>query len=152
MTANKQTAVQLNTNKDEQKRTAGKEKAHTIAAAVGFVNAKGTSLKAPKQNKLCHTPEWKKQALRAIASRLKGDDSDTQRKRFKEALQRFPVSTYEAMRYLDIYDPRPRIWELRNKEGLDILTIPIRQQTESGKPHPIGMYVLKLTPKNKVAA
>ena len=48
-------------------------------------------------------------ALEAIANEFSGENSYSQRARFLEALSRFPVTTFEAMRYLDIYDPRPRI-------------------------------------------
>lgn len=51
------------------------------------------------------------------------------------------VTTYEASRYLDLYDPRARKKELC-KEGHAIDTIPARVVTESGEVHRIGRYVL----------
>lgn len=51
------------------------------------------------------------------------------------------VTTYEASRYLDLYDPRARKKELL-REGHAIDTIPARVVTESGEVHRIGRYVL----------
>ena len=52
------------------------------------------------------------------------------------------VTTHEAMRLLDVYDPRPRIHELRHKHGASISTATRIEQTESGVPHRIGVYFL----------
>lgn len=47
------------------------------------------------------------------------------------------------MRYLDIYDPRPRIFELRRRCGFCIRTATRREQTEARVFHRIGVYSLK---------
>jgi Helix-turn-helix domain len=60
-----------------------------------------------------------------------------------EALSRFAVSTFEAMRYLDIYDPRPRVHELRHRLGYKIKTVWQTVITESGQKHRVGLYVLE---------
>jgi Helix-turn-helix domain len=88
------------------------------------------------------SPE-KQLELEAIASKFSGENSYSQRARFLEALSRFPVTTFEAMRYLDIYDPRPRIHELRHKYGYGIKTLRQTAVTESGEKHSIGLYVLE---------
>jgi hypothetical protein len=85
----------------------------------------------------------KQLALKVIASQYSGENSYSQRARFLEALTRFPVTTYEAMRYLDIYDPRPRIHELRHKFGYVIKTLWQTATTESGEMHRVGLYVLE---------
>lgn len=87
------------------------------------------------------SPE-KQLALEAIANEFSGENSYSQRARFLEALSRFPVTTFEAMRYLDIYDPRPRIHELRHKYGYGIKTLRQTAVTESGEKHSVGLYVL----------
>ena len=87
----------------------------------------------------------KQLALEAIANEFSGENSYSQRTRFLEALSRFPVTTFEAMRYLDIYDPRPRIHELRHKFGYAIKTLWQTVLTESGEKHRIGLYVLDST-------
>jgi hypothetical protein len=53
------------------------------------------------------------------------------------------VSTFEAMRYLDIYDPRPRVHELRHRFGYKIKTVWQTVITESGQKHRVGLYVLE---------
>lgn len=81
--------------------------------------------------------------LADILRDLPGVTADAQRKRITEALVSLgSVTTYEAMRYLDCYDPRPRIHELRHKYGWDIVTVTEIALTEAGERHRIGRYVL----------
>ena len=47
------------------------------------------------------SPE-KKAALEAIRAEFKGASTNTQCARLLEALARFPVTTFEAMRFLDV--------------------------------------------------
>ncbi len=80
--------------------------------------------------------------MAAILSVLPGISASVQRARLLAALERLgSVTTYEASRYLDLYDPRARKKELC-KEGHDIDTVPCRVITESGEIHRIGRYVL----------
>ncbi|MDC8772329.1 helix-turn-helix domain-containing protein [Paucibacter sp. hw8] len=51
------------------------------------------------------------------------------------------VTTFEASRCLDIYDPRARKLEIV-KSGREVLTQWRRVETESGKAHRIGVYSL----------
>lgn len=86
------------------------------------------------------SPE-KKAALKAIRDQFKGNDSATQRRRLMEAFKRgWAISTFEAMRYLDIYFPPARIKELRDL-GEQINTQWVNVLTESGELHNIGLYV-----------
>ncbi|CAD6542918.1 helix-turn-helix domain-containing protein [Paraburkholderia metrosideri] len=65
-----------------------------------------------------------------------------QRARLLEAMRgRSGVTTLEAMRFLDIVDPRARIVELR-KEGYPIKTSWVHQPTECGRLHTVGLYTL----------
>ncbi|OLL29988.1 hypothetical protein BTH42_19385 [Burkholderia sp. SRS-W-2-2016] len=81
--------------------------------------------------------------LAAILRRIPGNDSATQRARLMAAMQETGhVTTHEAMRILDCYDPRPRIHELRHKHGAVITTATRIEQTESGVQHRIGVYSL----------
>lgn len=51
--------------------------------------------------------------LHAIRDLHLGQSGATQRKRMREALETLgSVTTFEAMRHLDIFDPRPRKLEL----------------------------------------
>lgn len=89
------------------------------------------------------TPPDRIAALHAIRDRHVGQSGSTQRKRLREALETLgSVTTFEAMRYLDVFDPRPRKLELV-REGLDIITIRRNELTESGERHRIGLYVLR---------
>ena len=47
------------------------------------------------------SPE-KKAALEAIRDEFKGTDSRSQALRLLEALSRYPITTFKAMRYLDV--------------------------------------------------
>ncbi|CAG9229739.1 conserved hypothetical protein [Paraburkholderia caribensis] len=51
------------------------------------------------------------------------------------------VTTLEAMRFLDIVDPRARIVELR-KEEYRINTSWVHQPSECGRMHVVGLYTL----------
>jgi hypothetical protein len=65
-----------------------------------------------------------------------------QRARLLEAMKfRAGVTTLEAMRFLDIVDPRARIVELR-KEGYSINTSRVHQPSECGRLHVVGLYTL----------
>jgi len=89
------------------------------------------------------TPPERIAALHAIRDRHPGDASSTQRARLLEALQTLGhVTTFEASRYLDLYDPRARKMELV-RAGHDTLTTWRSVQTESGERHRIGVYALK---------
>lgn len=88
------------------------------------------------------SPE-KKAALEAIRDQFKGNDSATQRRRLMAAFKRgWAISTFEAMRYLDVYFPPARIKELRDL-GEKIKTLWVNVLTESGELHNIGLYVLE---------
>nr|WP_282966356.1 helix-turn-helix domain-containing protein [Burkholderia vietnamiensis] len=65
-----------------------------------------------------------------------------QRARLLEAMRvHAGVTTLEAIRFLDIIDPRARIVELR-KEGYRIKTSWAHQRSECGRPHSVGLYSL----------
>ncbi|MGC1176340.1 helix-turn-helix domain-containing protein [Polaromonas sp.] len=84
------------------------------------------------------SPE-KKAALEAIRAEFKGTSADTQCARLLEALARFPITTFEAMRYLDVYHCPARILQLR-KAGHRILTHRQTVLTEAGVRHCVGLY------------
>ena len=84
------------------------------------------------------SPE-KKAALEAIRAEFKGTATDTQCARLLEALARFSITTFEAMRYLDVYHCPARILQLR-KAGHRILTHRQTVGTEAGVRHSVGQY------------
>jgi hypothetical protein len=86
------------------------------------------------------SPE-KKAALEAIRDDFKGTASHSQASRLLEALSRFSITTYEAMRYLDVYHCPARILELR-RQGHNIVTHWQTVITESGERHRVGLYLL----------
>ncbi|MBN3757497.1 hypothetical protein G3N95_31535 [Paraburkholderia sp. Tr-20389] len=51
------------------------------------------------------------------------------------------ITTLEAMRYLDVIDPRTRVVELR-REGYRIVTSWVCQPSECGRLHNVGLYTL----------
>ena len=87
------------------------------------------------------TPPAKKAALEAIRTEFKGNDAKSQCERLKAALARFAVSSFEAMRYLDVYHCPARVLQLR-KQGHKITTHWQTVVTEAGVKHRVGLYVL----------
>lgn len=87
------------------------------------------------------SPE-KKAALEAIRAEFKGTTSETQCARLLEALARYSITTFEAMRYLDVYHCPARILQLR-KAGHRILTHWQTVVTEAGVRHRVGLYTLE---------
>lgn len=87
------------------------------------------------------SPE-KKAALEAIRARSKGTAGAAQASRLLEALNRFSVTTFEAMRYLDVYHCPARVLQLR-KQGHRIATHWETVFTEAGEKHRVGLYVLE---------
>lgn len=86
------------------------------------------------------TPE-KEAALKVLRDQFKGTDSDTQVRRLLEALRQFPITTFEASRFLDVYHPAGRIKDLRD-DGNKIMTLRKPTTTEAGVTHSVGQYVL----------
>ena len=87
------------------------------------------------------SPE-KKAALEAIRDEFKGTASGTQCLRLLEALARFPLTTFEAMRFLDVYHCPARVMQLR-KQGHRITTHRQTVVTEAGVKHNVGLYTLE---------
>lgn len=90
------------------------------------------------------SPE-KKAALETIRSECKGTASQSQAARLLEALTRFPITTFEAMRYLDVYHCPARVLQLR-KQGYRIATNWQTVITEAGEKHRVGLYALEGRP------
>ena len=89
-----------------------------------------------------HTDPARILALHAIRDRHRGEESGPQRARLLEAMQRLGhCTTFEASRYLDIYDPRARKLNLV-KAGHKVLTTWRTVETESGELHRVGVYSL----------
>ena len=88
------------------------------------------------------TPPDKKAALEAIRTEFKGSDAKSQCARMLAALARFAVSTFEAMRYLDVYHCPARILQLR-QAGHRITTHWQTVITEAGAKHRVGLYMLE---------
>ena len=84
----------------------------------------------------------KKAALKSIREQFKGTSSSTQCTRLLEAFARYPVTTFEAMRYLDVYHCPARVLQLR-KAGHCITTHWQTVVTEAGEKHRVGLYVLE---------
>ena len=87
------------------------------------------------------TSDDKRKALAEILAAHPGNTCAVQCARIRAALSQFSLSTSEVSRYLDCYDPRARVMQLRNS-GESITTTWGRITTESGHPHRVGVYVL----------
>lgn len=84
----------------------------------------------------------KEAALIELRDQCKGTDSRSQCMRLQLALERFAITTFEAMRFLDVYHVPARVLQLR-KRGYDIVTHWSTVETESGDTHRVGLYVLR---------
>ncbi len=83
----------------------------------------------------------KEAALKEINRKFGGNSVKEQEIKYLQALKKFSVNTFEASRYLSIYDPRARICGLRAK-GYNIKTIWETIEAENGVKHRIGCYIL----------
>ena len=99
-------------------------------------------------NEKATSPE-KKAALEAIRVQFKGNGVRSQAMRLLEALRRFSVTTFEAMRYLDVYYCPARVLQLR-RLGFNIVTHWQTVITEAGEKHRVGLYVLESGASNEV--
>ena len=77
-----------------------------------------------------------------LRDRCKGSDSASQCSRLLLALERSTITTFEAMRFLDVYHVPARVLQLRRR-GHNIVTHWRTVETESGERHRVGMYELK---------
>ena len=83
------------------------------------------------------------EALHLMRDLHPGVSSEVQCARIRTALSRFSITTFEAMRYLDVYDPRARVMQLRNA-GETIDTHWQTITTEAGERHRVGLYTLRM--------
>ena len=83
------------------------------------------------------------EALYLVRDRHPGVSSEVQCVRIRAALSQFSITTFEAMRYLDVYDPRARVMQLRN-QGEAIDTHWQTVITEAGERHRVGRYTLRM--------
>lgn len=90
------------------------------------------------------SPE-KKAALEAIRVQFTGEGSTSQAMRLLAALRRFPVTTFEAMRFLDVHHCPARVLQLR-QQGHKIVTHWQTVVTEAGAKHRVGLYALEVRP------
>jgi hypothetical protein len=102
------------------------------------------------KNPFSVSPE-RKRAFAKIRSEIPGYEGKAQQRRILAAIQTLgSVTTFEAMRFLDVYDPRPRKLELC-KQGHPILLCWDRTETEAGEVHRVGRYFLATGQKKGAA-
>ena len=70
-------------------------------------------------NKKIATSPEKKAALEKIRDEFMGTAGRAQASRLLEALSRFPINTFEASRYLDVYHCPARVLQLRKQGWLN---------------------------------
>ena len=83
------------------------------------------------------------EALQLVRDLHPGVSSKVQCARIRAALSQFSITTFEAMRYLDVYDPRARVMQLRNA-GESIDTHWQTVITEAGERHRVGRYTRRM--------
>lgn len=77
-----------------------------------------------------------------LSEAMPGTAGANQASRLLEALKHGPITTNEARRFLDVFDPAARVRDLRHKRGHEIVTHRTLSITEQGVPHRVGLYVL----------
>jgi uncharacterized protein YcaQ len=77
-----------------------------------------------------------------LSEALPGNAGANQATRLLEALKHGPITTNEARRFLDVFDPAARVRDLRHKRGHEIETHRALSITEQGVAHRVGLYVL----------
>ena len=130
----------LNQNSEQLNHTDLPSKRKTVKDSRAEVIAKSRALRIGL--KTYTTSPEKIASLEAIRDAMPGNSSSTQEMRIHTALGQWSLSTFEASRYLDAYDPRARVMGLRNK-GHNILTSWALVPTECGKMHRLGVYTLQ---------
>ncbi|WP_460564998.1 helix-turn-helix domain-containing protein [Hydrogenophaga aquatica] len=100
--------------------------------------ARLTRQHAPKE----HTPPERRARLLQLLRDHSGNTAETQARRMLLALEGGPATTIELRRYLDVMQVSTRIYELRS-DGHHIDTVWVQQETDSGKPHRVALYVLR---------
>lgn len=91
---------------------------------------------------MMHTPTDKQHALQALLQQFPGTSGKAQCQRIRAILSQFNVTTFELMRFADVYDPRARVMQLR-AQGEPIDTHWQVVQTEAGVKHRVGVYTLR---------
>ena len=81
-------------------------------------------------------------AIEDTLTKYKGISAANQCDRLRAALRIRSLTSFEAMRVLDVYHPPARIRQLR-KQGHNIITSWQVVFTESNVPHRVGLYVLQ---------
>ena len=81
-------------------------------------------------------------ATKILNPKYSGTSTSVQCERLLSELKKRSVTTYEAMRVLDIYHVPARVLDLR-KRGHNIVTVWDTVITESGQRHRVGRYVLE---------
>ena len=99
-------------------------------------------IELPDSQKNRATSFEKKAALQGIRDEFKGTASRSQAARLLHALSQYSITTFEAMRYLDVYHRPARILQLR-KQGHKIITHWQTVITEADERHRVGLYVLE---------
>ena len=89
-----------------------------------------------------HIDPTKGAALLEIRNQLSGTSAASQCARLLAALRRFPLTSFEAMRFLDVYHVPARILQLR-RSGEEIDTHWQVVETESSDRHRVGLYALR---------
>jgi hypothetical protein len=87
------------------------------------------------------TTAEKQAELLRIKTMFNGSSAGAQCERLLTALVLYRLTTFEAMRYLDVYHCPARVFQLR-KRGYKITTYWENVITESGDKHIVGCYAL----------
>jgi hypothetical protein len=88
------------------------------------------------------TPPGLTAALMAIRDSMPGSSAAAQEDRLEKALRRWPLTTFEMSRWLDLYDPRARIQGLR-LAGHQILRAWVVIETDCGQRHRVGRFTMQ---------
>lgn len=135
----------MKTTPQKEKPTGGSNPTAGYTKQDSLIFTEPGQLVQPQTNYPLETPSDKQAALLTIFRTIPGRTAAVQRQRIRAGLAKFGLNTDEIRRYLDCYDARKRVSELR-KAGEPIVTHWQRILTEAGEPHRVGLYILVLEP------
>lgn len=111
----------------------------SIDSRTAVINkAKGQKIGLPFHT----TPPELIVALTSIRDATPGCSARTQEDRLEKALHRWPLTSFEMLKWLGLYDPRARIQGLRLK-GLVINRVWVLIETDCGQVHRVGRYAIQ---------
>lgn len=137
-------------NSKQQQRNSSQR--HKNGKAVGSIDSRTKVIEKTKLVTIGvpfhSTPLGLANELTAILNAYPGSTTKAQEFRLEQALRRWPLTTFEMQKFLDLYDPRARIQGLR-LAGHTISRVWVWIETDCGQRHRVGRFAMQRGTKFK---